>query len=152
MRIYNSTISVTTDWLEIAPTFDILYWQLDCGVLSIEVQEYLEGGWGTSIFSSETTLFRFTSCKKIRVKATSSGSILCLLKGFVAFRISGSEVGVGDMLKSVYDTDDDGIVDKAESIDDGAGNSASAADIKDAVDKRHSLTYDADYSCYIVGP
>jgi len=50
----------------------------------------------------------------------------------------GEGAGAGDMLKSVYDTDDDGIVDKAESIDDGAGNSATAAEIKDAVDKRHT--------------
>lgn len=46
--------------------------------------------------------------------------------------------GTGDMLKSVYDTDEDGIVDKAETIDDGAGNSATAVDVKDAVDKKHT--------------
>src|SRR3990167_1534752 len=34
----------------------------------------------------------------------------------------------GDMKKSVYDTDNDGIVDKAENLDDGAGNSSNAAD------------------------
>jgi len=54
----------------------------------------------------------------------------------------GEGAGAGDMLKSVYDTDDDGIVDKAESIDDGAGNSATAAEIKDAVDKKHSQNTD----------
>jgi len=43
----------------------------------------------------------------------------------------------GDMFKSVYDTDNDGIVDKAERIDDGT-YSATAQDIKDAVDKRHT--------------
>lgn len=48
----------------------------------------------------------------------------------------------GDMYKSTYDTDNDGIVDKAESIDDGAGNSATAAQIKDAVDKKHSQNTD----------
>jgi len=46
--------------------------------------------------------------------------------------------GVGDMLKSTYDTDVDGIVDKAESIDDGGGNTATAADLKDAVTKKHT--------------
>lgn len=45
--------------------------------------------------------------------------------------------GAGDMLKSVYDTGGvDGIVDKAESIDDGT-NTATAADIADAVTKKH---------------
>jgi len=49
--------------------------------------------------------------------------------------------GTGDMLKSVYDTDDDGIVDKAESIDDGT-YSATAQEIKDAVDKKHDQNKD----------
>lgn len=43
---------------------------------------------------------------------------------------------VGDMLKSVYDTGDNGIVDKAETIDDGV-DSATAADVADAVAKKH---------------
>jgi len=41
------------------------------------------------------------------------------------------------MLKSTYDANANDIVDKAESIDDGAGNTASAADLKDAVTKKH---------------
>jgi len=49
--------------------------------------------------------------------------------------------GGGDMYKSTYDTDSDGRVDKAESVDDGT-NSATAADIKDAVTKKHSLGSD----------
>lgn len=53
-----------------------------------------------------------------------------------------SPSGSGDMLKSTYDTDNDGIVDKAETIDDGAGNSASAADVKDAVTKKHAQNTD----------
>jgi len=45
----------------------------------------------------------------------------------------------GDMLKSVYDTDDDGIVDKAETVDDGqSGNSTTAAEVRDAADKAHT--------------
>jgi hypothetical protein len=48
-----------------------------------------------------------------------------------------SAMGLGDMSKSTYDTDNDGIVDKAETVDDGEGNSSSAADIKDAVTKKH---------------
>ncbi len=53
----------------------------------------------------------------------------------------------GDMLKSVYDTDDDGIVDKAETVDDGAGNSTTAAQVKEAYDRRAS--YDADLKCLV---
>lgn len=49
--------------------------------------------------------------------------------------------GSGDMLKATYDADDDDIVDKAASVDDGV-NSSSAADIKDAVDKKHSNSLD----------
>ena len=50
--------------------------------------------------------------------------------------------GSGDMTKAVYDTDADDIVDKAETIDDGAGNSSTAADVKDAVTKKHTQNTD----------
>src|SRR3989344_2426329 len=43
--------------------------------------------------------------------------------------------GSGDMTKAVYDTDNDGIVDKAESVDDGAGNATTAAQVKEAYDR-----------------
>ncbi len=42
-----------------------------------------------------------------------------------------------DMTKDVYDTDNSGIVDKAENVDDGVGNASTAAQVKDAVTKRH---------------
>ncbi len=52
--------------------------------------------------------------------------------------------GAGDMTKAVYDTDADNIVDKAETVDDGMGNSSTAADVKDAVTKKHSQNTDTD--------
>jgi len=52
----------------------------------------------------------------------------------LGYPTSGS--GSGDMLKSVYDTNNDGIVDKAESIDDG-NYSATAQEIKNAVEQRY---------------
>lgn len=55
--------------------------------------------------------------------------------------------GTGDMLKSTYDTGDNGIVDKAETLDDGAGNSITAAHAKEAYDREAS--YDSDYECLI---
>ena len=60
----------------------------------------------------------------------------------------GEFAGGGDMLKSTYDTDNDGIVDKAETIDDGAGNSATAAEVKAAVD--WDLRYVAARKCVMV--
>lgn len=48
----------------------------------------------------------------------------------------------GDMKKSVYDTDNDGIVDKAENVDDGAGNASTAAQVKSAVDLKHAQNTD----------
>ena len=42
----------------------------------------------------------------------------------------------GDMRKAIYDTDNDGIVDKAENVDDGAGNATTAANVKIAYDRR----------------
>ena len=42
----------------------------------------------------------------------------------------------------VEDLDADGIIDKAESLDDGDGNTASAVDTKDAIDKKHTQNTD----------
>ena len=53
----------------------------------------------------------------------------------------------GDMTKAVYDTDSDNIVDKAEAVDDGAGNATTAAQVKEAYTKR--AAYDADYKCLL---
>jgi hypothetical protein len=50
--------------------------------------------------------------------------------------------GTGDMTKAVYDTDENGIVDKAETLDDGAGNTATAEDVKDAVSASHAQNTD----------
>lgn len=47
----------------------------------------------------------------------------------------------GDMMKSVYDADDDGRVDVAEGINDGT-YSATAQNIADAVTKRHTQNTD----------
>jgi len=46
--------------------------------------------------------------------------------------------GAGDMTKEVYDTGLNNIVDKAETVDDGVGNSSTAINIKDAVTKKHT--------------
>lgn len=43
-----------------------------------------------------------------------------------------------DMTKAVYDTNNNGIVDKAETVDDGAGNASTAAQVKNAVTKAHT--------------
>jgi len=56
----------------------------------------------------------------------------------------GTPSGAGDMTKATYDTDADDIADKAESVDDGAGNSKTAAQIKTHIDSTsnpHSVTY-----------
>lgn len=44
--------------------------------------------------------------------------------------------GNGNMLKSVYDTDNDGIVDAAEVVTDGGPNTTTAAQVKLAYDSR----------------
>lgn len=58
---------------------------------------------------------------------------------------SGS--GSGDMAKSVYDTDNDGIVDKAETLDDGV-NVVTATEAKQAYDRRGS--FDSDLGCILM--
>jgi hypothetical protein len=54
-----------------------------------------------------------------------------------------ADLSFGDMLKSTYDINANNIVDKAESVDDGAGNSSTAANVKDAVTKKHTHTNQA---------
>ena len=54
--------------------------------------------------------------------------------------------GLGDMLKSTYDTDDDGKVDNAEQLNDGT-NIVTAAQSKEAYDRRAS--YDSGYKCLV---
>lgn len=44
----------------------------------------------------------------------------------------------GDMTKAVYDIDTDNIVDKAENVDDGIGNSSNATQVKSAVTNSHT--------------
>jgi len=56
--------------------------------------------------------------------------------------IDETELSSGDMEKDTYDTDEDSIIDKAESLDDGEGNTATASDVKDAVDKKHTQNTD----------
>lgn len=55
--------------------------------------------------------------------------------------------GVGDMTKAVYDTDNDGIVDAAEGLNDGT-NTVTAAQAKEAYDRRG--TWDADLGCIVM--
>jgi len=56
--------------------------------------------------------------------------------------------GAGDMTKAVYDNDADDIVDKAETVDDGIGNSSTAADVKNAVTKKHTQNTDTQFDFY----
>lgn len=71
------------------------------------------------------------------VSVTDTATINLTLAGQ---NIQADYIGVagGDMTKAVYDIDNDGIVDKSETVDDGAGNSSTAADVKDAVTKKHT--------------
>lgn len=57
-----------------------------------------------------------------------------------ATQLPGSVTG-GDMARSVYDTNDNGIVDKAETLSDGT-NIVTAADAKTAVTKAHTQNSD----------
>jgi len=71
---------------------------------------------------------------------TPDGNYEPATKKYVDDSVSGA--GGGDMTKAVYDTDEDDIVDKAETVDDGAGNSSTAAQVKDAVGKAHTQNTD----------
>ena len=50
---------------------------------------------------------------------------------------NGAAIWTTTMTTTVYDADGDGIVDKAENVDDGAGNASTAAQVKGAVTNSH---------------
>jgi len=83
-----------------------------------------------------------TTTKRGGVKATGTPS-----GKFLKDDDTWATPGGGDMTKAVYDTDADNIVDKAEAVDDGAGNATTAAQVKEAYTKR--AAYDADYKCLL---
>jgi hypothetical protein len=147
----HAEINIDTNWTELSEDFDILSFGL-YSESEVEFQEYGLSGWGSTESNiAGEPFYKETSVKKLRVRSTSGTiSLNYSLWGFIAFRVVES-TGSGDMLKSTYDQDDDGIVDKAEGIDDGEGNSATAAEIKEAVDNTHTIVYDGDYECYIIG-
>jgi len=71
--------------------------------------------------------------------AGATGNNLAVFDGATGKLIKdGGAPNVGNMTKAVYDIDNDGIVDKSETIDDGAGNSASAVDIASSVSLKHT--------------
>lgn len=71
------------------------------------------------------------------------GSISATQHGTEKFCTGGG--GGGDMYKSQYDTDNDGRVDNAENVSDGSSIST-AAEVKDAANKRHSNSLDHDHA------
>jgi len=54
-------------------------------------------------------------------------------------------LGSGDMTKAVYDTDTNDIVDKAESLDDGAGNTVSTAEIRNHLDNHPASLFGSEF-------
>jgi hypothetical protein len=68
----------------------------------------------------------------------------------VTFECCGG--GIGDMLKSVYDIDDDGIVDKAESLDNGDIN-VTALEVYNHINNEEihrEINYDVDYRSFLI--
>lgn len=58
-------------------------------------------------------------------------------EGIIFVKTSESFAGIGDMLKGTYDTDDNGIVDKSEALNDGSsggGNNVSASEARTHID------------------
>jgi hypothetical protein len=72
------------------------------------------------------------SAGKSKLYFKSDGNLYKLNSAGVEVQVDAA--GSGDMLKSTYDIDEDGIVDKAETVDDGAGNSKTALEIKTHID------------------
>jgi hypothetical protein len=91
---------------------------------ALETLDEMVGGSGASSFRELTDVDTYVGhgSEYVKVKATEDG---------IEY---GTPAGAGDMTKAEYDVDDNGIVDSAMTVNDGAGNSATAAEIKAAVD------------------
>lgn len=68
--------------------------------------------------------------------AITNGEITATYNGIAVTASSLTEIGSGDMTKSVYDTNSNNIADKAASVDDGAGNVTSASSLKAFIDSK----------------
>jgi len=77
MRKLVNTITVTTAYTEIAPTFDIEYWSIYSTNGAITVQVYDENGWGAELSgASGVVLQGLSDCLKIKIKAVTGSVIL----------------------------------------------------------------------------
>ena len=113
MRSLVAEATITTSWLEIEAAFDLVRWGINTNGTPIEVEEYLETGWGPTLSSGTEQLFsRHTSAQKIRVR-TVSGTVLIKysLLGFVAFRVNGYSGYSGDCN---FDRDGDSVIPKTD--------------------------------------
>ena len=110
---------------------------------AIDTQGEVETIWGVTLATdSELAALKFTDLSDTPANYTDqAGKYVKVNAGEDALEF-GTPAGAGDMTKVVYDTDTDDIVDKAENIDDGAGNSSTAVDVKDAVTKKHTQNTD----------
>lgn len=111
----------------------------------IDSQGEIETIWGVTLATdSELAALKFTDLTDTPANYTGeAGKYVKVNAGETALEF-GTPGGGGDMTKAVYDIDTDNIVDKAETVDDGAGNSSTAVDVKDAVTKKHSQNTDTD--------
>jgi len=127
----DNTENLTTTYTVVEPDFVISEWGLHIISGSVIVEVYDDTSWvRQQTGNSGDVLTDNYDCTKIRFKASTGTAVISYsLEGRKEFSASA-----GDMKKSVYDTDDDGIVDKAESLDDGEGNSKTAEEVKDHIE------------------
>ena len=97
----------------------------------------------TNVVNKTFTIARGQENTVGKVHANGS-AVECLITAGTFEEIENEiNASVGNMTKVVYDTNDNGIVDKSESVDDGVGNSKTASEIKNHIDDTnnpHSVT------------
>lgn len=103
-------------------------------ICNMNTSSFLEGD---TLYLSDAVAGEFTKIKPSIAVIIGRVIKSDVSEGIIYISIDTLGVVGADMLKSIYDTNDNDIVDKAENIDDGAGNASTAADVKDTVDKKH---------------
>ncbi len=115
-------------------------------VAPVEGDRYIVAGVATGDFTGKEKniawynglIWKFDAPKKGMLLWVDDEGVFYFYNNVGVWQLLTEAMGLGDMLKSTYDSDNDGIVDKSETIDDGAGNSSTAVDVKDAVTKKHA--------------
>ena len=124
-----------TDWIEPKTL-------LSPGIKQRALVDYIVKNDLLYLKDNASAVTEFTDLSDVPASYTDQGGkVIAVKEDESGLEFVAAGAGSGDMARATYDIDDNGIVDKAQTIDDGT-HSASAEDVEDAVNKKHSANAD----------